>query len=335
MDVRWFGTPLPAPADRAARLLWSAGGGEPAHVRYVERPALLAELARQLSGPVDLVHLHGWGTARLWNRLAGVPALHVAVDSWSVNAGNRRRGRMQRLGERRQSARITTHERRHYPHLGAVVTVAEPDADAVRRVAPTARVIVVPNGVEAGEPSAARSPAPVLGFHGSYDSQANVEAAVGLVTEILPRVRDRVPGASVLLVGRHPPGEVRRLAGPSVVVRGDVDDVRPELSGMAVHVDWMTSGSGIKNKVLEAMAAGLPVVGSAAAAAGIGAGPGLTVAADPAGVADAVVRLLADPATRLAAGAVGRERVVSGFGWERNVAAIEALWSELATGGGS
>jgi glycosyltransferase involved in cell wall biosynthesis len=143
-------------------------------------------------------------------------------------------------------------------------------------------------------------------------------------------VREEVPDATVLLVGRRPNREVRRLVGPGVELRADVADVRHELSRMSVHVDWMTSGAGIKNKVLEAMAAGRPVVASEAGARGIGSGHGLLMAADTKVAAERIVRLLRNPAGLAEAGATARARVVNDFGWAVNAQRIEALWAGVA-----
>ncbi|HVW81456.1 MAG TPA: glycosyltransferase family 4 protein [Mycobacteriales bacterium] len=331
--VSWFGSELSPAADYLWRLAWSARSGEPAHVRYVERAALLQAYDDALQTGPDLVHLHGWGTARLAERAGadGVPAVHVAIDPWATNFANRRLPGLRRVLDRGQLARVARHEQRHYPAAKAVVVVTDADAEAVRAAAPEATVEVIPNGVEPGsQPLPPAADPPVLGFHGVFDSQANVDAAITLVRQILPKVQASVPSARVLLVGRRPPREVRELAGGSVELRADVDDLRTALLDMSVHVDWMTSGAGIKNKVLEAMAAARPVVASAAGAQGIGAGPGLVVSADIDAAAAEAARLLRDEAALRRTGAAARDRVVADFSWDRNAAALEQLWMRVA-----
>jgi glycosyltransferase involved in cell wall biosynthesis len=330
VDVRWFGTRSGPAADYAARRAWSLRHREPAHVAFVQRPALLAALRDAVADGADLVHLHGWGTAALWCQVPETPTVHVAIDPWSANASNRRRSMPRRVAELEQARLIAAHERRHYPHLGAVVVVTPYDAQTVSEAAPTARVEVVPNGVDAGAEPQPLGDRPVLGFHGVFDSQANVDAARELVERILPAVRRRIPTAEVLLVGRRPPREVYALAGHGVQVVADADDIRPELAKMAVHVDWMISGAGIKNKVLEAMAAARPVVASTRGAEGVGEGPGLIVADDIAQAAEVVVGLLSDLPAAAETGRAGRERVIADFSWDINAARIEALWAELA-----
>jgi glycosyltransferase involved in cell wall biosynthesis len=329
--VRWFGTTKPPAVDYAQRLMWSARHEEPAHVRFVERPGLLAAFDAAAATFPDVVHLHGWGTAQLATRAPLMRAVHVAIDPWTENLANRRVTGLRAPFDGRQLERVTAHERRHYPANRAVVVVTEQDAEAIRHRIPGTNVEVVPNGVEPGpEPSPVSATPPVLGFHGVFDSRANVDAATHLVRDIWPRVRDEIPAATVLLVGRRPNREVRQLVGNGVELRADVPDIRHELSRMSVHVDWMTSGAGIKNKVLEAMAAGRPVVASEAGARGIGSGHGLLMAADTKVAAERIVRLLRNPGALAEAAAVARARVVNDFGWAVNAQRIEALWSRVA-----
>ena len=255
----------------------------------------------------------------------------MAIDPWAANYANRRLPALRRLLDVGQESRVAEHERQHYPHAAAIVVVTEADAELVRHASPGAKVEVIPNGVDAGDvPSPPSAGRPVLGFHGVFDSQANVDAAISLVTQILPRVQATVPDATALLVGRRPPREVRRLAGPGVELRADVPDIRAALADMAVHVDWMTSGAGIKNKVLEAMAAGRPVVATPAGGQGIGSGPGLAVVQDLADAAAEIVWLLSDEGMLQAAGAAARERVVADFSWSSNALAVEQLWQRVA-----
>jgi glycosyltransferase involved in cell wall biosynthesis len=325
--VKWFGSGTSALTDHLSRRVWSVRRREPAHVAYVERPGLLAALRESVARGVDIVHLHGWGTAGLWREAGAARTVHVALDPWSANYRNRRLSSLRRLADLDQPGLIAKHERENYPHLGAVVVVTEKDAVTLRELAPAATVEVVPNGVDPGPAPAPYPDRPVLGFHGVFDSQANVDAARHLVTDILPIVRRTVPDAEALLVGRRPPREVEALAGQGVQLRADVADVPAELSRMAVHVDWMTSGAGIKNKILEAMAAARPVVASELGAEGIGDGPGLLVADTMTQAAETIVGLLANPAAAADTGRAGRERVMADFSWETNAARIENLWA--------
>ncbi|MGZ6793232.1 MAG: glycosyltransferase family 4 protein, partial [Mycobacteriales bacterium] len=206
----------------------------------------------------------------------------------------------------------------HYPHLAAVVVRTEEDAALLGAQVPSARVAVVPNGVEAGPEPQPPAPGRVLGFLGAYDAESNVDAAERLVREVLPRV----PDGRVLLVGRDPSPRVRALEGPRVQVTGAVPDVAAALSRASVFVAPISRGHGVRNKVLEAMAAGLPVVGTALALQGIGPSYGVVLADTPSELAAAAVRLAADPA----AGPANRRRVLERHTWQRSAQVLEELW---------
>jgi glycosyltransferase involved in cell wall biosynthesis len=149
---------------------------------------------------------------------------------------------------------------------------------------------------------------------------------------VLPVLKATRPDVRVVLIGRDAGPEIRALAGPEVEVTGDVADVRSQLERAAVYVAPLVSGSGIKNKVLEAMAAGLPVVGTPLALEGIGASAGTVVAATAAQIADAAAALLSTPGATRDAGRVARHRAISEFSWESNASQISALWSSVASG---
>lgn len=330
VDVQWFGAERAGPREYARRRWRSLRSGEPADAYRVEVAPLLAALDQQLaSSRPDVVHLHGWGTAQLVHRLGPTPAVHAALDAWSIGFRTVfHRARWRRALEAGQYRKVVRYEARHYPACASVVVVAHADADAITRLAPTARVEVVANGVEPGPEPAAPAAAPVIGFHGVLTTIANRKAAWALLDEVLPRVRRQAPDARALVIGREPEPALLARRSSQVEITGEVPDVRAELARVAVYVAPMFQGSGIKNKVLEAMAAGLPVVATPQALDGIGEGPGVVAAATPDAIADAVVNLLGDAEARSCIGRAGRARVVEDFGWDANAGAIERLWIE-------
>lgn len=317
--VRWFGTSRPPALDHLDRRIRGRLRGEPAHALYVERPGLLRAFDEE---PADVLHLVGWGTAQLAAR-SRTPAVHFAVDPWAASWRNRLLPGWRAALERRQAQLARQHEARHYPRCASVAVVAEADAALLAAQVPDATFAVVANGVTAGRPPAPFPAAPVLGLHGSFETQANVDGARALVELVWPRVRVQLPDARVLLAGRRAGPEVHALVQPGVELAEDVPDMRDVLDRTTVHVSWMTSGLGMKNKVLEAMAAGRPVVANAQGASGIGAGPGLQVATDLDDAARQIVALLGDPR---AAGAAARQRVEVRHTWAASADAIEALW---------
>jgi glycosyltransferase involved in cell wall biosynthesis len=179
-------------------------------------------------------------------------------------------------------------------------------------------VHVVTNGVEVPAEAHVPSAGADVAFIGWMAYPPNVEAACFLVESVWPRVRSRLPGATLRLIGREPVDAVRALAGPDVVVTGEVPDVVAAAAGVRVGVVSLTGGMGIKNKTLELMAMGLPVVSTEVGAEGVDAGrdDGLLVASEPRELAALVVELLDDGPRADRLGAAARAYTDRAFGWD-------------------
>jgi glycosyltransferase involved in cell wall biosynthesis len=137
-----------------------------------------------------------------------------------------------------------------------------------------------------------------------------------------------MPHATLAIVGPRPAEKVAALNGrDGAIVTGYVDDVRVELWRAQAAVAPLRIARGVQNKVLEAMAAGTPVVATASAAEGIEADPGrdLLVADEPRAFADAILALLSDGELAARIAARGRAAAVAGHSWDANVSRLEAL----------
>lgn len=143
---------------------------------------------------------------------------------------------------------------------------------------------------------------PIIVFTGVMDYFPNIDAVKYFCESIFPRVRDAIQNAQFHIVGRNPTRQVKRLAKQNgVIVTGTVPDVRPYLAQAAVAVAPFRIARGVQNKILEAMAMGLPVVGTTETFKGVAAteADGIRVADDPESFAGHVIALLqADADTR-------------------------------------
>ncbi|HWF89010.1 MAG TPA: glycosyltransferase, partial [Pyrinomonadaceae bacterium] len=137
--------------------------------------------------------------------------------------------------------------------------------------------------------------------------------------EILPRIRQAEPDATLSIVGRAPTPAVRRLAAiPGVEVTGRVDDVRPYIARGAVYVVPLRIGGGTRLKIFEAMAMEKPLISTTIGAEGLPLTNGveLLLADEPATFADAVVRVLTDEAYAKELGQRAAVVVRENFGWQ-------------------
>ena len=156
------------------------------------------------------------------------------------------------------------------------------------------------------------------------------DIALWLAREVWPRVRRMWPGARLTLAGRDPPASIAALAAPDVRVPGALDDLRPCYARASLVVAPIFWGSGVRIKLLEALACGLPVVTTALAAEEIALADqqsGL-FAQRPADFAAAIVRLLGDTALRERVGAAGRAVVERDYDAERIGARLAALYEQ-------
>jgi glycosyltransferase involved in cell wall biosynthesis len=164
---------------------------------------------------------------------------------------------------------------------------------------------------------------PLIVFTGQMDYAPNIDAVGWFVEEVMPLL----PGARFAIVGRKPAEAVRRLAGPSTIVTGEVADVRAWLAAADVVAAPLRIARGIQNKVLEALAMARPVVASPAAFEGIEAEPGrhLLVAEGAEAQAEAISGLLADPGRAAALGQAARRRMEEAYRWEARLAPLTEL----------
>jgi glycosyltransferase involved in cell wall biosynthesis len=168
-------------------------------------------------------------------------------------------------------------------------------------------------------------------FVGNYLHPPNVEGALWLAREVWPLVRRVRPGARLTLAGRAPPPAIAALAAPDIQVPGELDDLRPLYARstlLAAPIFW---GSGVRIKLLEALACGLPVVTTALAAEGIDLreGESALFAERPAEFAAAIARLLGDANLRARLGAAGRAIVERDYDAEQVGARLVRLYTGM------
>jgi glycosyltransferase involved in cell wall biosynthesis len=181
----------------------------------------------------------------------------------------------------------------------------------VRTVAPWIDQVASPPGPAS---------APVVLMVGDFGRQENSDGALWFLRNCWPGVRAAVSGAQLVFAGRRPPAD---LHGESVTATGWVDDLDPWYRGAAVVIAPLLSGAGLKFKVAQAMAYGLPVVGTPVAADGYREANGQDAFAgitkEPDAFVNIVVRCLKDPAWGQTVGSRAAAWADQAFNWERSV----------------
>ena len=264
----------------------------------------------------------------------------VDVDSakWTDYAANHR-WPMSWL-YRREGAQLLSYERSVAAQARHSFFATEKETELFRGLAPesAARVAPICNGVDADyfAPEASRASPFAAGelplvFTGAMDYWPNIDAVCWFASEMLPALRQRWPALRFHIVGRNPAPAVRALAGEAISVSGTVPDVRPYLQHAAAVVAPLRLARGIQNKVLEAMAMARPVVAASVCTEAIDAIPGrhLLSADTPDEYVHALSTLLSHPAQAQALGQAGRLQVEQAYGWDGQLAALDAHLAAL------
>lgn len=315
------------------RMLARLPSTSPSSFGYFQSPALQRRI-RQVCATTrfDLVFVHCSSAAPYVAALEGMPKVldfgdmdsqkwlhYAAFRPFPLSSGFWLEGKKLERTERLLAGRFD---------LCTCTTRAE--LDTLRVLAPGVASDWFPNGVDSEyfRPDGSAHEPDTICFLGRMDYYPNIESMQRFCAEVLPLIRRRRPAVRLRIIGADPVPAVRRLATlPGVEVTGFVPDVRPLTRQAAVNIAPLKIARGTQNKVLEAMALGLPVVASNAAARGVDAVPGehLLAADDPEAFADAVVGLLQDPAARARLATAGRNRILSHHSWASSMLRLDAL----------
>jgi hypothetical protein len=187
-----------------------------------------------------------------------------------------------------------------------------------------------PNGVDADYFSPTDEPydADTISFIGRMDYYPNQECMARFCKEVWPQLKARRATMKLLIVGADPSPEMRALGQlPGVTVTGSVPDVRPYIRSSALMVAPLAIARGTQNKILEAMAMGVPVVTSRVAAGGVDAEAGehLAVADSASDITQAILRIAENPDERLRLAVAGRQRMLSHHAWPRSMQRLDGI----------
>lgn len=321
--------------------------GTPLTVPYFYSAELQSAVCKALaSRSYDRIFVYCSAMAQYVQSVDGIPLVvdlvDVDSDKWMQYAAYTRFPSS--AVYRRESRTLQAYERIVCEKASCVLVSTEREAQLARQIAPTARVQVLPNGVNtqyfAPDPESASATAkaadPAVIFTGDMSYFPNEEAVILFAQQVLPLIRRSVGGVRFLIVGRNPGRKVRELQRiEGVEVTGFVPDIRTWLAKARVAVAPFTIAAGIQNKILEAMAYGLPVVATSRAAQGLSPRVADMVSTGDTAeeLASKVVVLLRDFPLARRKGVDGRRLVTEDYSWDYALDRLLRLLEDPVTAG--
>jgi polysaccharide biosynthesis protein PslH len=264
----------------------------------------------------------------------GLPVVVDFVDAWSLNLGRQARDKnwIMTAFYLLQSRRMANYERKVMGEIKHGIISSKTDQQAIGAFP---NLSVVPNGVRYPEmPMEYVEDSDKLSviFVGNMAYPPNIAAVSYFSLNVFPMLRSRSSDCEFIIIGPNPPESlVRDCAQEGVKFLGFVPDLNEYLARATVSVAPMRSGSGIQNKVLEAMAAGIPVVATTVGLGGIQAIPGehLLVEDTPYQLADAILRVFTDVALRRDLINNARRLIKDFYTWETSVDMLETIYAAV------
>lgn len=297
------------------------------------------ELARKIntrirSAQIDRILVYSSAMAEYARGVSSIPRIidfvDVDSDKWRLYAEHRRFPSSWVF--RLESRRLGRYEAAIARSFARSILVTEREAELLRTHVSDCRVSVIANGVDLvgmRPPSELPQEAkPTIVFTGVMDYFPNVDAVRYFCRDVFPLILRDEPGARFYIVGRNPAPLVSRLDNSeNIIVTGEVPDVRPYLAEATLAVAPLRISRGVQNKILEAMAMGLPVVTTLEAIGGTQAttADGVRVAESAGDFAREVVTLLREPLLRQECSTRARQYVERCHCWTRHGEELERL----------
>ncbi|MEI6315275.1 MAG: glycosyltransferase [Syntrophus sp. (in: bacteria)] len=270
---------------------------------------------------------------------AGVP---VVLDEHNVEfdllerMAEREGGFLRRSFNRIEATKFRREELSAVRNAALTLVTSDRDAELLTSHSPDLKTVVITNGVDCDHfvrPDGPRQPESAV-FVGATHYFPNEDGVLFFLREIHKKIKKTWPSYKFTIVGGNPPPTITRFRSDDTVITGYVDDVRPYMWGASLFVVPLRMGGGTRFKIVEAMAAGVPVVSTRLGAEGIAVTDGqeLLMVDEPEAFAGAVGKVFSNPALADSLTSAGLEFVHRYFDWsvigEKLDAALEKVSSK-------
>ncbi|MBN1914204.1 MAG: glycosyltransferase, partial [Candidatus Omnitrophica bacterium] len=285
--------------------------------------------------PIDIIHIESNELLYLLDHIKDIPVVYTEHDiSFLKPKKSYYKAKDSFVGSFFDDLKRLHFHSSRFVKIDKVITLSKEDENVLRAFFPNSDINLVPTGVDF-EHFSFRDKVPgskKLIYVGHYRHYPNEDAVVYFAKKIFPLIRKKMPDAEFIIVGSKPTSEVKILAKEKgVTVVGEVSDVKPYLDESAVFVNSNRVGAGIKGKVLEAMACGVPVVSTTVGSSGIDARSDeeILIADRPRAFAKKVVKVLTDNKLREGLIAEARWLVEKKYDWMNIIKKLDRIYRQV------
>jgi len=322
----------------AIKCLAGIFSAKPFQVLYFSSAAMRKKLAEILTtNNFDAVHVQHIRMSPYLANNKTIPRILDLPDAFSLYWERRKkikRDLFKRIFESIEQARLLRYENVIKEFNLSLVCSAE-DLDYLKQLHTADNIQLLPNGVDLTTfypRDHDYSHNKTLLFTGNMDYAPNVDAVNYFATDIFPFILKECPDAHFVIAGQRPVSKVTALANEHITVTGFIEDLAAKYNTASVVVAPLRFGAGTQNKVLEAMAMGIPTVTSNVGFKGLGiqSGEGAIMNTDALSFADAVIELLRSETLRKTIGQKGIEVIKRQFDWDVITLQLENYFKQVA-----
>jgi len=279
----------------------------------------------------DIVHLDIANTTQFFDLVAHMPTFMAPHDSMTLNLRRRvkfERNPFQKAYQYIQSKKWERYEKEMYVKFDKCFVVSDVDKETLQTLNPKIDISVAPNGVDTNffKPLNLKEEYPSLIFSGSMGSFQSCDAILFFYKEMYGRIKKIFPDIKLYIVGKNPPPKVKKLSNDSsVTVTGFVEDIRQYIDKSTVYICPIRSGSGIKNRLLEAMAMKKPIVAfrRSCEALNVSHRENILIANDQEEFANGIIELLHDKELRNYIAMNAMKLIEREYSWDYTIQIIE------------